>query len=854
MLVVGNPQRIGETARNHLLVAKAERHPKVRGLLRHREWLLEAERVLQAALEAKRRSMRPRSRAWTRAWRAFVARKYRLAAQVAKWCQRMATLCGAVGGRSALEAEADVMRNADIILCTIASTVRLLREWEEKTGEQLMVHTVIVDECGCTAESSMGMLLRLRPRNLILVGDHKQLPPVSMCPPSQLGGTGHTRSLLERCILASGRVHRLREQYRMHPTISDLVSGLFYGCGLLTPKHVIEERALGVGTPPIVWLAPEGGKGEVVGPAGRSYVNYEEAESVVAVARRLRLLYPGSSIAVITMYKGQLLELMRLMPAGLGVEVLTVDSCQGSEFEYVIVSTVRSNYTGKIGFLSDKQRICVALSRCMRRLFLVGDNKTLASNNADWRKVELQASFLPLASWCEPPAAGGHEESLLDALKSTALTGSLAVEQHAGSPNDPDSALRLMRGQASFGAPGGGGGKQGGKTRSQGAPAKGRGHGRESEYSTSGRHSNRRGHPMEAGGGVDAIELNAAAFPSLPVSTTKSHSTEEEVFQRDIAAALAASQAMVPPAGAPHAEDEGWDVTRESLFDIFPDTAVVEDVLARFADCGMAEAEAIQRSFVVLTEMSDEVEEQEVDDLEWDYTGLGHDDEEDEGSGGEEDALWEGKNKECCGQIGMEGLGFGEGGPGPPAPGVIPGAVSTRTTRYGSSPRLVAEAKSAAVFAYREQESALREMGFENQKAVQDALTRCKGDVAATIEALANNVPGADGPGAPPEPTVREVSKCNPADSLGALLAGGDIKTPGVLLRHGLALQGLDDTDDVAGYVMSVLESMAEEEDDDSREDTMHALVQLLVAEGAPGDFAAELLAMCAAMVVAGEY
>ena len=311
---------------------------------------------------------------------------------------------------------------------------------------------------------------------------------------------------------------------------------------------------------------------------------------------------------------------------------------------------------------------------------------------------------------------------------------------------------------------------------------------------------------------------------------------------------------MVPPAGAPHAEDEGWDVTRESLFDIFPVTAVVEDVLARFADCGMAEAEAIQRSFVVLTEMSDEVEEQEVDDLEWDYTGLGHDDEEDEGSGGEEDALWEGKNKECCGQIGREGLGFDKGGPGPPAPGVIPGAVSTRTARYGSSPRLVAEAKSTAIFAYREQESALREMGFENQKAVQDALTCCKGDVAATIEALASNVPAADVPGAPPEPTVREVSKCDPADSLGALLAGGDIKTPGVLLRHGLALQGLDDTDDVAGYVMSVLESMAEEEDDDSREDTMHALVQLLVAEGAPGDFAAELLAMCAAMVVAGEY
>lgn len=74
------------------------------------------------------------------------------------------------------------------------------------------VHTAIIDECGCTAEASVGLLLRMQLRNLILVGDHKQLPPTSMVPPSELNGTGHTRSLLERCVLASGAVHRLTEQ------------------------------------------------------------------------------------------------------------------------------------------------------------------------------------------------------------------------------------------------------------------------------------------------------------------------------------------------------------------------------------------------------------------------------------------------------------------------------------------------------------------------------------------------------------------------------------------------------------------------------------------------------------------
>ena len=124
-----------------------------------------------------------------------------------------------------------------------------MREWEEHVDGPLNVHTAIIDECGCTAEASVGLLLRMQLRNLILVGDHKQLPPTSMVPPSELDGvgtpatrqlrveflilflsclrmqTGHTRSLLERCVLASGAVHRLTEQYRMHQDMADVVSG-----------------------------------------------------------------------------------------------------------------------------------------------------------------------------------------------------------------------------------------------------------------------------------------------------------------------------------------------------------------------------------------------------------------------------------------------------------------------------------------------------------------------------------------------------------------------------------------------------------------------------------------------------
>jgi hypothetical protein len=61
-----------------------------------------------------------------------------------------------------------------------------LREWEEHVKTPLRVHTVVVDECGCTPESSTALLLNLRPKNLVLLGDHKQLPPCSLIPPHAL--------------------------------------------------------------------------------------------------------------------------------------------------------------------------------------------------------------------------------------------------------------------------------------------------------------------------------------------------------------------------------------------------------------------------------------------------------------------------------------------------------------------------------------------------------------------------------------------------------------------------------------------------------------------------------------------
>ena len=169
----------------------------------------------------------------------------------------------------------------------------------------LVVHTVIVDECGCTPESSTALLLKLAPSNLILVGDHKQLPPCSMLPPQELVGTGHSRSLLERCVLSSGTVHRLAEQYRMPGPICRVVSKLFYRNMLTTPARLAQAKAKAEPRP-LVWLRSVGR--ETVPPGQTSTINPEQVTMACGAAALLRAKHPKATICILSFYKGPCLS------------------------------------------------------------------------------------------------------------------------------------------------------------------------------------------------------------------------------------------------------------------------------------------------------------------------------------------------------------------------------------------------------------------------------------------------------------------------------------------------------------------------------------------------------------------
>ena len=135
---------------------------------------------------------------------------------------------------------------------------------------------------------------------------------------------------------------------------------------------------------PMVWLRSVGK--ESVPPGQTSTINVEQVTMACGAAAQLRAKHPKATICILSFYKGQLNELLKTVPASLDVDVLTVDACQGSEFDYVVLSTVRCNQRNSLGFVADPQRLCVAISRSKAQLMIVGCDRTLGCND-QWRQV-----------------------------------------------------------------------------------------------------------------------------------------------------------------------------------------------------------------------------------------------------------------------------------------------------------------------------------------------------------------------------------------------------------------------------------------------------------------------------------
>lgn len=281
-----------------------------------------------------------------------------------------------------------ILHRADVV-CGTNSTA----------GSDLLVDrrfdVVLVDEATQATEPSCLVPLTLADR-AILAGDHRQLPPTVLS--LEAADRGLVRSLFERM---AGRHERLVEmlttQYRMHEKIMTFSSERFYGGRLRASEEVrdhtlrdlgyddarVEGRLRRVTLPeePVVFVdtSRENG-GERQRGDSSSRENPGEADLVARLAESFRWAgVPDREIGVISPYADQVDLVRRGLDEAEDLEVHTVDGFQGREKEVVILSLVRSNDRGEVGFLDDVRRLNVALTRARRKLVVVGDASTVAT-------------------------------------------------------------------------------------------------------------------------------------------------------------------------------------------------------------------------------------------------------------------------------------------------------------------------------------------------------------------------------------------------------------------------------------------------------------------------------------------
>ena len=182
---------------------------------------------------------------------------------------------------------------------------------------------------------------------------------------------------------------RLDAQYRMHAAIMEFSSSEFYEAELIADpmveSHLLSDL-LGVKhsaltCSPLGFIDTAGASfDEEVEPDGQSRLNRREAELVTyKVNALLEAGVAATQIGVITPYAAQA-RLLREKLSINDLEIDTVDGFQGREKEVIVISLVRSNERGEIGFLSDHRRTNVAMTRARRKLLMIGDSATLSSD------------------------------------------------------------------------------------------------------------------------------------------------------------------------------------------------------------------------------------------------------------------------------------------------------------------------------------------------------------------------------------------------------------------------------------------------------------------------------------------
>ncbi|XP_078476126.1 putative helicase senataxin isoform X2 [Lampetra planeri] len=295
---------------------------------------------------------------------------------------------------------------SNIICCTLSTSGMQILETAMRGFRESSFACVIVDEAGQACEMDSLIPLMHHSSKLVLVGDPEQLPPTVLSKRAQELGYG--QSLMERlyeCVRGAattasaslrgkgnwlGPVMLLSMQYRMHPDIAAFPASYVYRGELTTNRVTAERRCNGSTFQPYLVFDVADSQEE---KQGDSYVNRVEAR-VAAHLISFMLSRPEDRwLGVITPYLAQKHLVAKMLADSLGgrarhVDVNTVEGFQGQERDYIVVTCVRAHGSSArgIGFLADRKRLNVALTRAKYSLIIVGHLRTLQVID-DWRSL-----------------------------------------------------------------------------------------------------------------------------------------------------------------------------------------------------------------------------------------------------------------------------------------------------------------------------------------------------------------------------------------------------------------------------------------------------------------------------------
>ena len=275
-----------------------------------------------------------------------------------------------------------ILEQSQVISCTLvgASNMKL---------KGMTFSTVFIDEAAQALEPATWIPI-LKANRVVFAGDHQQLPPTVKS--FKAGMDGLKVTLFEKAINRNSADVMLNEQYRMNEQIMSFSSRKFYDGNLVANEKVADWKVF-LEDLPVEFIDTAGtGFEETLDLDSRSTFNKEESEVLFKHFQEYLLMSDESTqqrltVGVISPYRAQVACLTETLEntnisdsLKKQIKINTVDSFQGQERDVIYISLVRSNDKGEIGFLSDKRRMNVAMTRAKKKLVIVGDSATICRN------------------------------------------------------------------------------------------------------------------------------------------------------------------------------------------------------------------------------------------------------------------------------------------------------------------------------------------------------------------------------------------------------------------------------------------------------------------------------------------